>query len=162
MLMVYCILVIDISALNEASYWFEKCLLLLAVLQHIKNGTFLQLIQSQPTLCLLFLFNQLSLITNGSFSRNSTCNNLSALWTCVINWQDYYIVEVGVQFMSIPPNIWYINRACQQHSHNAIFTGFSGNTQSKSYNAIIDWVCSGFLKWCIIGYSLTCLIVWHM
>ena len=38
------------------------------------------------------------------------------------------------------------------------FTKISRNTQSKSY-AIIGWVCLGFPKWCIVGYSLTCLIL---
>ena len=41
------------------------------------------------------------------------------------------------------------------------FTGFSRNTQSKSY-AIIDWVCPGFPKWCIVGCSLTRLITIKM
>ena len=39
------------------------------------------------------------------------------------------------------------------------FTGISGNTQSKSYMLSLTWVCLGILKWCIVGYSLTCPII---
>ena len=38
------------------------------------------------------------------------------------------------------------------------FTGVSRITQSKSYYAIIDWVCLGFPKWCIVRFSWTCPI----
>ena len=42
--------------------------------------------------------------------------------------------------------------------HNATFTGISKNTQSKWNDMIytnIDWVCLGFQKQCIVGYSST-------
>ena len=46
------------------------------------------------------------------------------------------------------------NRACQQHSHNAIVHRNFQKYSVKYIYAIIDWVCLEFPKWCIVGYLL--------
>ena len=49
------------------------------------------------------------------------------------------------------------NRVCL-HSHHAIFYWYFQEYSVKILHAIIDRVCLGIPKWCIVGYSLPCPI----
>ena len=64
----------------------------------------------------------------------------------------FYLVTPFVVYL-LYKWVQYINRVCEQNSHCAIFHWNYQNYSVKIIYAIIDWVCLGFPKWCIVGFS---------
>ena len=84
------------------------------------------------------------------------------------NFVTYYTQHNNMEHIPCPFGNWdneirvnNLNKACYQHSqsHTAIFHWNFQKYSVKFIYAIIDWVWLGFPELCIVGYSLTGLII---